>query len=650
MTVKILLRRGTAAEWTSANTLLSAGEPGFETDTGQFKIGDGSTSWNSLPYATATDVAVNLEDLENVTISDPVNGQVLRFNGTAWINGTASTENTTYAVSAVEDTGTVKIRLTGSDSTTDDITIAATDDITVTRTSDSIITIGRTGVDQDTTYDISAVSDIGSAKLRLSSSEASTDDVSFVGGSGVSVSSTDANTITISSTVIPGITSVSEDTNPQLGGQLNINGNSVVSGTTVFIDGTNLAVNLNGTIKGDVVPATDVQYDLGSLTNRFRDLYLSGSTINLGGATISAAGSAITLPAGTTTGGVNIGTIILKGSVADDTALDALADPEVGDAYVVLSPSPTHLWTYDGVAFVDLGTFQGPQGDPGVDGIDGIDGTDGNSVLNGTVDPTTEGVDGDFYINTFTNTIFGPKATTWPAGVSLIGPAGNDGTDGVNGEDGRGIVTIDKTDGDGSEGTTDTYTITYTDDSTSTFEVYNGADGNPTALEDLTDVDTITLAPTDGQALVWNGTSSKWVPGTVSGGGGGTGLGARTTVSGTSLSLTDGATGPVNISNGFKSYALLKVQVDRAAWVRIYTSESARQADNSREEGTDPLPGAGVIAEVITTGAQTVLITPATIGFNDESPVTTEVPIRVTNKSGSTATIQVTLTVIQLEA
>lgn len=55
MAVKIQLRRGTASEWTSANPVLSSGEAGFETDTRQFKIGDGTTAWNSLNYyATGT--------------------------------------------------------------------------------------------------------------------------------------------------------------------------------------------------------------------------------------------------------------------------------------------------------------------------------------------------------------------------------------------------------------------------------------------------------------------------------------------------------------------------------------------------------------------------------------------------------------------
>jgi len=55
MAVKIQLRRGTAAQWTSANPTLSAGEFGFETDTRQYKIGDGTTAWTSLAYyATGT--------------------------------------------------------------------------------------------------------------------------------------------------------------------------------------------------------------------------------------------------------------------------------------------------------------------------------------------------------------------------------------------------------------------------------------------------------------------------------------------------------------------------------------------------------------------------------------------------------------------
>ena len=50
MPVRIQLRRDTAANWTSTNPTLTQGEVGIETNTGKFKIGDGTTAWNSLGY------------------------------------------------------------------------------------------------------------------------------------------------------------------------------------------------------------------------------------------------------------------------------------------------------------------------------------------------------------------------------------------------------------------------------------------------------------------------------------------------------------------------------------------------------------------------------------------------------------------------
>jgi hypothetical protein len=48
--MKIQLRNDTAANWTSANTILAQGEIGIENDTKKYKIGDGSTAWNALEY------------------------------------------------------------------------------------------------------------------------------------------------------------------------------------------------------------------------------------------------------------------------------------------------------------------------------------------------------------------------------------------------------------------------------------------------------------------------------------------------------------------------------------------------------------------------------------------------------------------------
>lgn len=51
MTARLQNRRDTAANWTSNNPTLAAGEIGYETDTTKYKIGDGSTAWSSLAYA-----------------------------------------------------------------------------------------------------------------------------------------------------------------------------------------------------------------------------------------------------------------------------------------------------------------------------------------------------------------------------------------------------------------------------------------------------------------------------------------------------------------------------------------------------------------------------------------------------------------------
>lgn len=46
-------RRDTAANWTSVNPILDAGEIGVETDTLKSKVGNGSTAWTSLAYIAA---------------------------------------------------------------------------------------------------------------------------------------------------------------------------------------------------------------------------------------------------------------------------------------------------------------------------------------------------------------------------------------------------------------------------------------------------------------------------------------------------------------------------------------------------------------------------------------------------------------------
>lgn len=55
---QIRLRRATAAVWTARNPVLGVGEPGYETDTGKLKVGDGQTAWSSLSYFAGSGVMV----------------------------------------------------------------------------------------------------------------------------------------------------------------------------------------------------------------------------------------------------------------------------------------------------------------------------------------------------------------------------------------------------------------------------------------------------------------------------------------------------------------------------------------------------------------------------------------------------------------
>ena len=127
------------------------------------------------------------------------------------------------------------------------------------------------------------------------------------------------------------------------------------------------------------------------------------------------------------------------------------------------------------------------------------------------------------------------------------------------------------------------------------------------------------------------------------------GLQSRATGQATSSGLANNAAGNLTIVAA-KTYALQKIQTSHAAWVVLYTDSTARTNDAARTETTDPLPGSGIIAEVITSDGATQPITPGTIGWNNEGTPTTNAYVKVVNKSGSTADVTVTLHFVALEA
>ena len=107
MATKIQLRRDTGADWASANPTLAAGEFGYESDTTKFKIGDGSTAWNSLAYKTGEGIKVVADDSATITVAEA---------GTLYVQGGSNVTTSTDSAGVLTINATGEV--TGSSTTT----------------------------------------------------------------------------------------------------------------------------------------------------------------------------------------------------------------------------------------------------------------------------------------------------------------------------------------------------------------------------------------------------------------------------------------------------------------------------------------------------------------------------------------------------
>ena len=160
--------------------------------------------------------------------------------------------------------------------------------------------------------------------------------------------------------------------------------------------------------------------------------------------------------------------------------------------------------------------------------------------------------------------------------------------------------------------------------------------------------DTLTIVAGTNITITTDEDNDEVIINSTGGGGGGSSLQSRTTDTATTGSLASGAASNLNMTTA-KSYVLQKIQTNYAAWVTVYTDVTSRSNDASRAETTDPLPGSGVIAEVITSGAATQILTPGVIGWNNDSTPSTNTYVKVVNKESSAYPIQVTLHYLKLE-
>ena len=276
---RIQFRRGTAGaganQWT--NQILYAGEVGYETDTGLFKIGDGTTEWSSLPYAAVKNVVagsgitinsasgiytINLSDptiqSENITdfnsaVSGLVEGTYARLNGATFTgnisisgqtaNTIASFDSSKNVVSLSTSTYPTLTELSYVKGVTSDVQTQLNDKVANSRT----LTPGS-GL-------------VGSSALDLSANR--TFDVGQ--GDGITVSS---DSISVDSTVV------------RTTGTQTVGGVKTFSSTPVFNSGATITGDL--TVSGSGLVASNINdFNTAVRTNRLDQLAIPTNNVSL---------------------------------------------------------------------------------------------------------------------------------------------------------------------------------------------------------------------------------------------------------------------------------------------------------------------------------------------------------------------------------
>lgn len=253
---KIQVRRGLASLWTSTNPTLAAGEIGYETDTGLFKIGDGTTEWTSLTYYQVKNVV-------------PGSGINIVHDGDG--NHTISLSDPTIQVSDITDF------VDGVNDRIDDLLIPGSNIQLVYNDNNnetSTLQIAVTGVSlSGHTHTLSNITDITASATEVNYVDGSTPGTVVAGKAVVVDSNKDISSFrNLTATGTASVGTLNSTGNVTVGGDLVVNGNTVtVNSTTVTIDDPIF------TLGGDTAPGADDNKDRGI---EFR--YHNGTSAQLG--------------------------------------------------------------------------------------------------------------------------------------------------------------------------------------------------------------------------------------------------------------------------------------------------------------------------------------------------------------------------------
>ena len=178
---------------------------------------------------------------------------------------------------------------------------------------------------------------------------------------------------------------------------------------------------------------------------------------------------------------------------------------------------------------------------------------------------------------------------------------------------------------------------------TGNFADLQGFNINNQSIDELNDVDTSTTPPVIGQTLKWDG--SNYIPANESTG---SGVAANASELKTTASLSPSASQDVTYLGLGKAGNFTRITVDQATWVTFYVDAASRSADSGRQQNVAPLGGSGVLLDIITPGAQTVLVTPVVGYFNNDTVQANALYATVRNAGASTTPINVTVDALVL--
>jgi hypothetical protein len=175
---------------------------------------------------------------------------------------------------------------------------------------DDPIVVGTTPLsfELNSAYAFSTIAVAGQSNIKADT----VDDTFNVAAGNNIIITTDANTSTL--TIASSLTSLSKITN----GTSNVDVSSANGNVTIGVNGTpNVAIfgSTDTTLSGNLLPAANVTYSLGSTTNRWKDLWLSNSTLYLGAVALSGNATSLTYGSNVVLTSSNSTTMSLSGNV-----------------------------------------------------------------------------------------------------------------------------------------------------------------------------------------------------------------------------------------------------------------------------------------------------------------------------------------------